>query len=92
MSESTLDICMRVVVSLSLSSIGDGVASDAELEGDVTVDVTRSGGTATDGTDHTTIGTQVLTFADGVMNGATQTASFDVINETIVELDDVSNR
>ena len=73
---------LNVPVGLTFTTDGTGAV---QLDRSVSVNVTRSGGTATDGTDHSTIGTQTLTFAAGSTSATTQNASFTVTNDRLLE-------
>ncbi|MBC7816205.1 MAG: hypothetical protein IAG10_04835, partial [Planctomycetaceae bacterium] len=72
----------NVAVGLTFTTDGTGTA---QLERSVLVNVTRTGGTATDGTDHNAIGTQTLTFAAGSTAATTQNATIMVTNDQRVE-------
>lgn len=71
------------VLNFVLTITADGTGT-AALASDVTFNVTKTGGTATDaGTDYTLPG--VVTFTAGAVNGATQTANLAIVNDALVE-------
>ena len=78
------------VVTLTITGTGTGTfALGTGIT--ITADVTRTGGTSTDGVDYNTFGTQTVTFSGGATTGTTQTVTLTVINDRRLEGDETAN-
>ena len=72
------------VVTLSITGTGSGTfALGTGIS--ITADITRTGGTATSGTDFTAFGTQTVTFNGGALTGATQNGTLTVTEDVLLE-------
>lgn len=74
-------------VAVNLSITANGVQNSGTLGSTITVDVDRTGGTATAGSDYTFTDPTILTFGSGASSGSVN-ATVALTNDTVVETDE----